>query len=118
GDCLGYVLVWRHIAVFFFFSSRRRHTRLVSDWSSDVCSSDLTHANELDRLARDRLHAEGRAATGVTIQLGQDRAGDLEGLIKMRSEERRVGKEGRDRWVADDKKKNRGMKQGDVEGEK
>src|SRR5438093_9424952 len=25
----------------FFFSSRRRHTRLVSDWSSDVCSSDL-----------------------------------------------------------------------------
>src|SRR5262249_59817045 len=28
--------------LFFFFSSRRRHTRLVSDWSSDVCSSDLT----------------------------------------------------------------------------
>ena len=26
---------------YFFFSSRRRHTRLVSDWSSDVCSSDL-----------------------------------------------------------------------------
>src|SRR5258706_15132577 len=28
-------------SIFFFFSSRRRHTRLVSDWSSDVCSSDL-----------------------------------------------------------------------------
>src|SRR5438046_5819690 len=28
----------------FFFSSRRRHTRLVSDWSSDVCSSDLLPA--------------------------------------------------------------------------
>src|SRR2546426_3410502 len=27
--------------VFFFFSSRRRHTRLQGDWSSDVCSSDL-----------------------------------------------------------------------------
>src|SRR5258706_10119096 len=27
--------------LFFFFSSRRRHTRLVSDWSSDVCSSDM-----------------------------------------------------------------------------
>src|SRR5437016_7846848 len=27
--------------LFFFFSSRRRHTRLVSDLSSDVCSSDL-----------------------------------------------------------------------------
>src|SRR5262249_58626627 len=30
--------------VFCFFSSRRRHTRLVSDWSSDVCSSDLSAA--------------------------------------------------------------------------
>src|SRR5690242_2363245 len=29
------------ISVFFFFSSRRRHTRLTCDWSSDVCSSDL-----------------------------------------------------------------------------
>src|SRR2546426_8255607 len=28
--------------VCFFFSSRRRHTRLQGDWSSDVCSSDLT----------------------------------------------------------------------------
>src|SRR5256885_7491894 len=26
---------------YFFFSSRRRHTRLQGDWSSDVCSSDL-----------------------------------------------------------------------------
>src|SRR5688500_20310927 len=29
----------------FFFSSRRRHTRLQGDWSSDVCSSDLTASN-------------------------------------------------------------------------
>src|SRR5256885_11564188 len=28
----------------FFFSSRRRHTRLQGDWSSDVCSSDLAEA--------------------------------------------------------------------------
>src|ERR1035441_10712904 len=28
-------------ALLFFFSSRRRHTRCLSDWSSDVCSSDL-----------------------------------------------------------------------------
>src|SRR5438046_7228487 len=35
----------------FFFSSRRRHTRLVSDWSSDVCSSDLRIDNNvLDQL--------------------------------------------------------------------
>src|SRR5256885_2650879 len=31
---------------FFFFSSRRRHTRLQGDWSSDVCSSDLIHPHE------------------------------------------------------------------------
>src|SRR5256885_10909538 len=35
----------RHI--FFFFSSRRRHTRLQGDWSSDVCSSDLLNAPEM-----------------------------------------------------------------------
>src|SRR5437879_10060875 len=29
------------ISEFFFFSSRRRHTRYIGDWSSDVCSSDL-----------------------------------------------------------------------------
>src|SRR6266446_2874896 len=29
----------------FFFSSRRRHTRLQGDWSSDVCSSDLWHVS-------------------------------------------------------------------------
>src|SRR5690606_40275042 len=31
-----------HIYINFFFSSRRRHTRFSRDWSSDVCSSDLT----------------------------------------------------------------------------
>src|SRR5437879_7884444 len=28
--------------IFFFFSSRRRHTRYIGDWSSDVCSYDLS----------------------------------------------------------------------------
>src|SRR5690606_39621466 len=31
-------------SVFFFFSSRRRHTRFSRDWSSDVCSSDVSGA--------------------------------------------------------------------------
>src|SRR5438093_9566157 len=35
---------------FFFFSSRRRHTRLVSDWSSDVCSSDLSSPSVVTRV--------------------------------------------------------------------
>src|ERR687886_1929053 len=33
--------------LFFFFSSRRRHTRSLCDWSSDVCSSDLESASDL-----------------------------------------------------------------------
>src|SRR2546426_10063665 len=36
------------INLFFFFSSRRRHTRLQGDWSSDVCSSDLV-AHPIER---------------------------------------------------------------------
>src|SRR5947199_6685302 len=38
-------------SLIFFFSSRRRHTRCLSDWSSDVCSSDL----------KDALHAYEQA---------------------------------------------------------
>src|SRR5690554_3879242 len=34
----------RCFCLFFFFSSRRRHTRCGRDWSSDVCSSDLARA--------------------------------------------------------------------------
>src|SRR5258706_5574000 len=42
----------------FFFSSRRRHTRLVSDWSSDVCSSDLGGVgNQLRQFAIDHFLA-------------------------------------------------------------
>src|SRR5699024_11354656 len=39
----------------FFFSSRRRHTRSNRDWSSDVCSSDLGHADfggEVERIMK------------------------------------------------------------------
>src|SRR5947207_12532169 len=42
------------VCVFFFFSSRRRHTRSLCDWSSDVCSSDLeiVHIPRLRRAVR------------------------------------------------------------------
>src|SRR5262252_4990679 len=36
---------------FFFFSSRRRHTRSLCDWSSDVCSSDLHAAAMIESVA-------------------------------------------------------------------
>src|SRR5690349_23572646 len=35
------MIITNVIYLFFFFSSRRRHTRSLRDWSSDVCSSDL-----------------------------------------------------------------------------
>src|SRR5256885_11185635 len=41
--------------VCFFFSSRRRHTRLQGDWSSDVCSSDLAGR---DYVTNASLHAK------------------------------------------------------------
>src|SRR5256885_5522851 len=53
---------------FFFFSSRRRHTRLQGDWSSDVCSSDLSLATRLGR--RPLQWAE---LTGLDWVLGQRR---------------------------------------------
>src|SRR5207249_9214269 len=37
--------------VYFFFSSRRRHTRSKRDWSSDVCSSDLLSTGHRSRCA-------------------------------------------------------------------
>src|SRR2546430_9722189 len=37
--------------LFFFFSSRRRHTRFDCDWSSDVCSSDLLLPGRFRRAA-------------------------------------------------------------------
>src|SRR5438270_12946000 len=63
----------------FFFSSRRRHTRFDCDWSSDVCSSDLTAAPR-----RCRCGARTRSASSRGP--------------RVRSEERRVGKEWRTRW--------------------
>src|SRR5260370_40936308 len=40
--------------MFFFFSSRRRHTRFKCDWSSDVCSSDLSPPRKRLRGREDR----------------------------------------------------------------
>src|SRR5256885_7031471 len=41
---------WSTAICFFFFSSRRRHTRLQGDWSSDVCSSDWADVPQRQRL--------------------------------------------------------------------
>src|SRR5947199_7441054 len=43
----GYDIFMFFFSFLFFFSSRRRHTRCLSDWSSDVCSSDLILARSV-----------------------------------------------------------------------
>src|SRR2546430_1520621 len=47
---LFYYSIHTSLFFFFFFSSRRRHTRFDCDWSSDVCSSDLSVALRKARL--------------------------------------------------------------------
>src|SRR5207245_8712773 len=93
------------LSIFFFFSSRRRHTRCYRDWSSDVCSSDLVvhaafrvaHRHDLEsRLGKQE--SSRLADLAVTL--------DRDGGRLVRSEERRVGKECRSRgWAENEKKK-------------
>src|SRR5207253_7484424 len=94
-----------YILLTFFFSSRRRHTRWPRDWSSDVCSSDLTwraispQANT--RAARVNAVASSSATTQPSGEGPSDaictricRPPTSNSRSAMRSEERRVGKEG------------------------
>src|SRR3712207_8181712 len=94
--------------LFFFFSSRRRHTRYWRDWSSDVCSSDLTVLQLspttiniagppalYERVFRTRLQAEERP---VIKEQGREDTATFVEAPETRSEERRVGKECRSRW--------------------
>src|SRR5205814_2831526 len=50
----------------FFFSSRRRHTRCLSDWSSDVCSSDLFWCGNPDLAGSRYGSADGSGSTENT----------------------------------------------------
>src|SRR5205809_3881456 len=95
------------VIFFFFFSSRRRHTRCSRDWSSDVCSSDLDPAIDPDRLAG-LFGARHEFSGGYQLVVVIDQAYEhFEIFLRVavqiddrlvRSEERRVGKEGRSMW--------------------
>src|SRR3989440_8765126 len=94
--------------LFFFFSSRRRHTRSDRDWSSDVCSSDLEKGKaDKEKLARlaslktwdDVLKSEGPdKGEDATLTFVDNSGGRHSFKARQRSEERRVGKECRSRW--------------------
>src|SRR5438105_14525868 len=93
------------VLCFFFFSSRRRHTRSTRDWSSDVCSSDLRRHDEVRRGAHDARAGEDRRPerhhpVGV-VDPERRRLRQAAG----RSEERRAGKEGRSGGSPEDEKK-------------
>src|SRR5206468_6564465 len=98
----------------FFFSSRRRHTRSDRDWSSDVCSSDLVPGEQalpvaplaLPRASMSAAEAVATPSLALFIDRARGARGDFAmtednrgALIALRSEERRVGKECRSRWV-------------------
>src|SRR3546814_8749888 len=75
---------------FFFFKQKTAYEMRISDWSSDVCSSDLVTNQSCDVVAR---------VTNIMREIGahrrtsQTRRNDSRTLWTSRSEERRVGKE-------------------------
>src|SRR5437763_13917749 len=78
----------------FFFSSRRRHTRYIGDWSSDVCSSDLPVSSPTARSGTPRRPRS--SSSKATPPAARRRAAAI--ADSRRSEERRVGKECRSGW--------------------
>src|SRR5437762_8149361 len=95
--CMKYYCITMTVCVIcFFFSSRRRHTRYIGDWSSDVCSSDLTIGrqeplklllNQKDPALAGRIFAYygyfGRARAGQIRLIEEDgqRSAELEGQL-------------------------------------
>src|SRR4051812_50027359 len=101
----------------FFFSSRRRHTRLTCDWSSDVCSSDLRPARVsgvaliavgADDALDARLQIPARDVLGARDVPGVPLVALAHVKQHDRSEERRVGKECRYRWARCDEREKGG----------
>src|SRR5207253_6228110 len=98
------------VVVWFFFSSRRRHTRWPRDWSSDVCSSDLIvtlvpgTGDEVQALKAGIMEIADIFVVNKADREGAERlASAVEANLALhhyRSEERRVGKEGRARRSA------------------
>src|SRR5256885_13022995 len=64
------VLLFIHLFL-FFFSSRRRHTRLQGDWSSNVCSSDL------DTIAQRPERRDACSTITATVRAPLWQAGDV-----------------------------------------
>src|SRR5206468_5251215 len=100
------LLLWRtdeaRARPLIFFSGRRRHTSSDRDWSSDVCSSDLglqhpLRAEDAQGVLQAFVTKNPEHKLAPEARYWQARAR----LAAGRSEERRVGKEGRRLWARD-----------------
>src|SRR5256885_13008180 len=72
----------------FFFSSRRRHTRLQGDWSSDVCSSDLDRRRHELGLPTEQVQSEAVQRVDVLVavdvpHLRTERSLDDDGINEL-----------------------------------
>src|SRR2546429_7280337 len=81
---------------YFFFSSRRRHTRCSRDWSSDVCSSDLGPV-EIRRLRAVPDEVARGAGHGCLVCHPptvdhQGRAADVRGVVRGEEGDRQIGR--------------------------
>src|SRR3546814_19002319 len=130
------IIIMFYVFIFFFFKQKTAYEMRISDWSSDVCSSDLIrHADLATNAKRSRLHRVD-LATGADQELrtspwfsrlqaipGSDDwsvMADLGEGVQLyrvegtRSAERREGKEcgstGKSRWSADNSKKKKHKK--------
>src|SRR3546814_3569119 len=94
------LLCYPHVFVFFFFKQKTAYERRISDWSSDVCSSDL----RVPELVSQAFHRAMSGRPGpVAVALPEDMLRDMTEAADAapyqvarpgaRSEERRVGKE-------------------------
>src|SRR5438874_11470997 len=95
-------------SLLFFFSSRRRHTRSLRDWSSDVCSSE----REIDfaarresplKIAKKKIPfawSPARVARPISIKTDRKRGDPIELLVKIRERLERLNSENRS-WHAE-----------------
>src|SRR3546814_9714181 len=92
-----------YVVVFVFFKQKTAYEMRISDWSSDVCSSDLTDTALFENICSQR-GATAQSETVRTICRGQYNDRNAKGnstharndqiiSLRTRSEERRVGKE-------------------------
>src|SRR3546814_10914304 len=103
-----FMLMW--FLVFFFFKQKTAYEMRISDWSSDVCSSDLSERRRRAGLARCRrrycrVYRARLLPRFADAYIFERHAGAIDGGARDSSEERRVGKECvskcRSRWSPD-----------------